>query len=639
MMKIRVGDLELEYRTPLPHFRPDFLIVLPSSVDIFRGKEEWRDYFEVLESEMRKCVRLLSPDVVSSDVEGLLDKKGKDVFLILLNSFVSSVTVSRSREEGTAHINLEFPNYAEPLFDSMRRILDQPLSSMVPLRIYMRGRFVNRMYPVFTGYITHTSYFNKGGYWGITVDCTDTLKLLSINPINVNPGIVERRLFGRVFEIEEERKEVGFRFSAWAFPFTNLTLEETIKYLIEGTAKKEIEKETGRISIDGIGTLEMWWNPILETDEEKSSKKVPRPLRYEISPYSFFNPKVKICTQYQITPYKYMDLANRQMFFSEMVSRLDVIREITERTFHEFFADEVGDFVLIPMRLNYWFLKFDFVGKGKGKGIVLERFPARADVDDGTYILMDDELLNLNVSFSDKEVYTAVDIYGEYPFATGSNEYVEWAMRGFAQNPVLLSRLGLRWLRQKIPLINNLDLLLQNDKKMMEELQKQRDALTEMLQKEGDPKRREEIENKLRLIEELAKKSLDVRKKSKNDVQASLNTFADAWMMFINSKAYSGSATLILRPEMVPAKPVYIPDREEIFYIDSVTHTISVGGNATTELSLIVGRKVYEAADFMDDLMKLHSPEKIPASIWENMANVAKDYEKKKEEEAKKRVR
>jgi len=633
-MRIRVGDLELEYKAPLPHFRPDFLIVLPSSVDIFRGREEWSDYFGVLEGEMKKCIRLLSPDVISSDVEDLLKEKGVDVFLVLLNSFVSSVTVTRSREEGTAHINLEFPNYAEPLFDSVKRVLDQPLSSMVPLRIYMRGRFVNRMYPVFTGYITHTSYSNKGGYWSITVDCTDTLKLLSINPINVNPGIAERRIFGRVFEIEEERKEIGFKFSAWAFPFTNLTLEETIKYLIEGTAGKGIEKEVGRIAIDGIGTLEMWWNPILETDEEKSSKKVPKPLKYEISPYSFFKPKVKICTQYHITPYKYMDLATRQMFSSEMVSRLDVIREITERTFHEFFADEVGDFVLIPMRLNYQFLKGDFVDKSG-----LARFPSRADVDDGTYILMDDELLNLNVSFSDKEVYTAVDVYGEYPFATGSNEYVEWAMRGFAQDPFLLRRLGLRWLRQKIPLINNLDLLLQNDKKMLENLQKQRDDLMEMLQKEGDPKKREEIENKLRLIEELVNSSLNVRKKSGGDIQALLNSFADAWMRFINSKAYSGSASLILRPEMVPAKPVYIPDRKEIFYIDSVTHTISVGGNATTELSLIFGRKVDETVDFMDDLMKLHSPEKIPESIWKNIATVAKEYEKKKEEESKKRVK
>jgi hypothetical protein len=497
----------------------------------------------------------------------------------------------------------------------------------------MRGRFANKMYPVFTGYITNTSYSNRGGYWSITLDCSDVTKLLSINPINVNPAIAERRMFGRVFVDED------FKISAWSFPFTNMKLEDIIRTLIEGT-RKEALTETGRIAVDGIGLIEMWKNPLFPTPEEKKSGENVKGEKFEgvkfvIEAYKFFEPKIRIYTSYDIVPYKYLDLANRQVFSSDMVSRMDIIREVVERTFHEFFADEVGDFVLLPMRINYKFLKYDFIDPQTKK---FGRFKSREDIKDGTYILTEDEVLNMSLSFSDKEVYTAVDVYGEYPFTSGSSEYVEWALRGFAQDYALIKRLGLRWLRRKEPLINNMDLLLQGDsgKKLQEQLEAQHKELEEAWNREQDPKKKKELENNLLALEASLHSLINAEKKNPKDVQALLDAYANALLRFLNSKAYSGSVSLVLRPEMVPAKPVYIPDRDELFYIDSVTHSITVGGNATTDLTLTLGRKTNEVVEIMDYLMSLHNPEIASQAISEVADKAVKKFKEDKEEIEKK---
>jgi hypothetical protein len=153
-------------------------------------------------------------------------------------------------------------------------------------------------------------------------------------------------------------------------------------------------------------------------------------------------------------------------------------------------------------------------------------------------------------------------------------------MRGFAQDYELMRRFGLRWQRIKMPLINNFSFLFERT--------------------EGEKT-----------------ESLKFKKEEADKLGKRLDAFADIYLRYLNSRAYSGSVSLVLRPELVPAKPIYIADRDEVFYIDTVTHSITVGGSASTELSLVYGRKSAERIDFLDSLLSLHDPRKLKEAMIE----------------------
>jgi len=66
----------------------------------------------------------------------------------------------------------------------------------------------------------------------------------------------------------------------------------------------------------------------------------------------------------------------------------------------------------------------------------------------------------------------------------------------------------------------------------------------------------------------------------------SLQMLAAAEMTRINGRAYTGSVSIPLRPELRLGYPVYVDHLDAYFYVSGISHNITFGTSATTDLSL-----------------------------------------------------
>lgn len=82
--------------------------------------------------------------------------------------------------------------------------------------------------------------------------------------------------------------------------------------------------------------------------------------------------------------------------------------------------------------------------------------------------------------------------------------------------------------------------------------------------------------------------------------QRSMFYMAAARMDVINIGTHSASCTIPLRPEIRPGYPVYIPYLDCHYYIRSLSHSYSVGGQCTTTLQLVGKRSKFYAPGSTD---------------------------------------
>ena len=74
--------------------------------------------------------------------------------------------------------------------------------------------------------------------------------------------------------------------------------------------------------------------------------------------------------------------------------------------------------------------------------------------------------------------------------------------------------------------------------------------------------------------------------------ESALPKVGTAQFVFRNADHYNASITIIHRPEMRIARPVYLLDRAEMFYINSINHQLTVGAVPITTLGLTYGRSI-----------------------------------------------
>jgi hypothetical protein len=79
-----------------------------------------------------------------------------------------------------------------------------------------------------------------------------------------------------------------------------------------------------------------------------------------------------------------------------------------------------------------------------------------------------------------------------------------------------------------------------------------------------------------------------------------MDVAAEALLAFMNAELYSRQDNIIFRPELQIAAPVLIYNgsnqTNEIFYVQSLDHSITIGGEATTSINSNFGRKILDAA-------------------------------------------
>jgi len=70
--------------------------------------------------------------------------------------------------------------------------------------------------------------------------------------------------------------------------------------------------------------------------------------------------------------------------------------------------------------------------------------------------------------------------------------------------------------------------------------------------------------------------------------------FAKSLMQRINAERFTGQLTILGRPEIELATPIYVAYRNMIYYVKEISHNFSFGGQFTTTLQLTYGRKPWE---------------------------------------------
>jgi len=151
-----------------------------------------------------------SVDTVAPDAVVFLDNKGAMKRTITLQKFennkftefdidfmnyVSSITVSKGIEKvpGDATIIVKAPKH---MMDGIYGSIRSTLCTMLEIEIYMKGRFVlegedqPQYYPVFWGVISNLSEsVPAGDLVTVTITCQDMMRWLAITKINIQPSV------------------------------------------------------------------------------------------------------------------------------------------------------------------------------------------------------------------------------------------------------------------------------------------------------------------------------------------------------------------------------------------------------------------------------------------------------------------
>lgn len=67
------------------------------------------------------------------------------------------------------------------------------------------------------------------------------------------------------------------------------------------------------------------------------------------------------------------------------------------------------------------------------------------------------------------------------------------------------------------------------------------------------------------------------------------------WMDRLNAKRQNGTITIPMRPELRMGFPVWVPKYDSFFYVQGISHSYAVGGQATTTVTLVAKRSKFVA--------------------------------------------
>ena len=96
--------------------------------------------------------------------------------------------------------------------------------------------------------------------------------------------------------------------------------------------------------------------------------------------------------------------------------------------------------------------------------------------------------------------------------------------------------------------------------------------------------------------------------------QDSLIRFGLDMLDKINAKRNRGTVTIPFRPEMRLGFPVYLASKDQIWYVQGISHNLAFGGRATTSLTLTAKREKFKAPQGICKLTLTKKPTKVSGS-------------------------
>lgn len=499
----------------------------------------------------------------------------KNIFLnTFVNFYLTQINVERSRTGiGSATVVLrDNPNYKDNkkmglFLDKGMDILNQLFVPMLPIMIWARGRLYKDWYfPLFDGYIISPTSGNTQGFTTITLMCKDILELARVSQQMINPAILQVDEFEKQNYVNIYQKPL---YGLDHFVIFNLMIhgnKNTTYVPVQTDENGNKVPGTGRLLGDSTEdkkllekykstkqTNDNWYSfsALANLDAASmdiNSDKVKNLLDYQAinkKEWSFdamytktshkMRRRATINWGNNFTPYRIFGTQAPDTFTSEFATRLDTLREVSETVYYDLYVDAYGNIQYHPMRIANDFLKYDIYEKNDPNKVHEYPFP-------GSNVIGIEEVINMNSNLNIEELCTFIRLKGTWPYTN-------------PPPPELLKYTG---------------------------------SYTDMKYFSRYGFRRKEISNSL--FNENALLTGVKRTNSSSGKMYFLDLAASSFLTYANAELYTRTASIVFRPELELAAPIVFPDDNSVFYLQSLSHSITIGGDATTTINANMGR-------------------------------------------------
>jgi hypothetical protein len=503
----------------------------------------------------------------------------------MINFFLMSITVDHPVNNiGQCSVRLADNNQLkygkkfQLFFNSFVSILNQLFVPMVPIGIWAKGRvYKDFWFPIFHGYVNHVEPVNTSGFPEMTIRGKDILEWARISQEMVNPAILPQKEMIKQNYISilsspltgNDHKLI-FKTMFMGGPLT-VTLnaqqqatakqEEVKKQATISVEEEEPQKQPQRINFASLGDF------IYYDDAYKESKaNGPPQIRLNSSSGMHksgfglhealrllshdIRPRAVVTWGNKITPFRMFEQTTADMFYSEFESRLSIVQSAAQNVYFTFYVDGYGDVHYHPMRMANRFLLYDVIGdNSKGRESTLNHmhcFPY-------AQIIPQEETFSVSRQLNVDELTTYLIVAGrDNLLGSDPNNSTLLGLIGASTDFKYMKRFGYRRKSIKNPLLNVGTLTIPG----------------------------------------------------KNGKQYQFVDFvAHSLLKYMNAELYSVQLNMVFRPELKVALPMYIPFDNDVFYVQSISHSVTINGEATTSVNGNFGRKARELPSDMLSFM------------------------------------
>ena len=494
----------------------------------------------------------------------------------IINLFVTGVQVQRSiKDIGTCALTLRdnFSVAAPKLgasgsgrrdtlfFQGVSSILNQLFSPLLPIAVWAKGRlYPDKWFPIFTGYIFQLLPSEQDGFTTIVLQCRDALELARISSENINPAILQYR---------QIKSQNALQLYSNAFYQQTLTQIVTTMFL-GGKAQETIEDTIDILQAQtynpkkdprSTSTSSIKFNQLGDYIVKASSFDYAYPHGHNDNPIDNnhasdlkifldrFNlrPQVFIWGE-NITPYKMFSMASPKTFHTQFSTRYDILKAAATFVYFDFYADAYGNIQFHPMKFaNKFFMSDAIYADVSNKQQTLPKdYPS-------TYIVSPHETLKTNTLFNLQGLVTYLRLGGAFPTLQPGEE-----------NAILINYLGVA-------------------------------ADTVYMKKYGF--------RMCEVYDEVFNYNPRIETGTPSETFRFLDLCARELLKYKNGELWTRTTEIVFRPEIELANPILFTDLNQVFYIQSISHNISIGGTATTTINCNFGRAENESPPMLFDFL------------------------------------
>jgi hypothetical protein len=460
---------------------------------------------------------------------------------------------------------------------------------MLPIRIWARGRFYTDYYfPIFDGYIVGITNKDAAGFFEIDIACKDVLEVARFSSENINPALcvigelkqtnainlmsqpfyghdhfdIVKKIFvgGKLEYLTGSRGGTvsGEAVESASAAANNLATSAAAAAGIAPIGLIVASKAVGKVAnaefqgvqLDALDKFEYLTNSDISTEDkiqvaleskgtiQSSNFTIDRMLA-EVS--KTVNLRKVIAWGNEITPYRIFNFATPDYWTSDFSSRLEILQMMAENTYYDFYVDGAGNVHYHPQMLDNLFITNDAAYIPAGE----QNLYKHKDVWWAARVIGPEETLGNSPSINIEAMVTFLTIRGKDPNIENLPPILG-NLYGTATHRENLARFGYRRELKDVPIFNyNVPL-------------------------NPDPD------------------NVCAAKVTLGDVMAI------AMLQYSNAELYTTTTNIIFRPELDICRPVFFVEDNTVFYVNSITHNITIGGEATTTINCSFGRKDYE---------------------------------------------